>query len=153
VPMGAVFVRKGIYETFMEKAADAAIELFHGYTYSAHPLACAAGVASLEIYQEEGLFERANGLAQYWEDALHSLKGTKHVIDLRNLGLLCGIELEPRPGKPAARAFESFVKSYEDGLLIRVTGDIIALSPPLIVEKTHIDEMFDKLGKVLKTVE
>jgi len=153
VPMGAVFVRKGIYETFMEKAADGAIELFHGYTYSAHPLACAAGVASLEIYQEEGLFERANGLAQYWEDAVHSLKGTKNVIDLRNLGLLCGIELEPRAGKPGARAFESFVKSYEDGLLIRVTGDIIALSPPLIVEKTHIDEMFDKLGKVLKTID
>jgi beta-alanine--pyruvate transaminase len=152
VPMGAVFVRKGIYETFMEKAADGAIELFHGYTYSAHPLACAAGVASLEIYQEEGLFERANGLAQYWEDAVHSLKGTRNVIDLRNLGLIAGIELEPRAGKPGARAFESFVKSYEDGLLIRVTGDIIALSPPLIVEKTHIDEMFDKLGKVLKTV-
>src|SRR5215475_7469112 len=152
VPMGAVFVRKGIYETFMEKAADGAIELFHGYTYSAHPLACAAGVASLEIYQEEGLFERANGLAQYWEDAIHSLKGVKNVIDLRNLGLLCGIELESIPGKVGKRAFEAFVKAYEDGLLIRVTGDIIALSPPLIVEKPHIDEMFGKLGKVLKAV-
>src|SRR5262245_1111152 len=153
VPMGAVFVRKGLYETFLEKAPEGSIELFHGYTYSAHPVACAAAVATQEIYPEEGLFERANDLAQYWEDAVHALKGTKNVIDLRNLGLLCGIELEPRPGKPGARAFESFVKSYEDGLLIRVTGDIIALSPPLIVEKSHIDEMFDKLGKVLKTVE
>ena len=153
IPMGAVFVRKGIYDTFMEKAPEGSIELFHGYTYSAHPVACAAGVASLEIYQEENLFERANALAGYWEDAIHSLKGGRHVIDLRNLGLIAGIELESIPGKVGKRAFEAFVKAYEDGLLIRVTGDIIALSPPLIVEKTHIDEMFDKLGKVLKTVD
>jgi beta-alanine--pyruvate transaminase len=153
IPMGAVFVRKGIYDTFMEKAPEGSIELFHGYTYSAHPIACAAGVASLEIYQEENLFERANALAGYWEDAIHSLKGGRHVIDLRNLGLIAGIELESIPGKVGKRAFEAFVKAYADGLLIRVTGDIIALSPPLIVEKTHIDEMFDKLGKVLKTVD
>jgi len=153
IPMGAVFVRKGIYDTFMEKAPEGSIELFHGYTYSAHPVACAAGVASLEIYQEESLFERANALAGYWEDAIHSLKGVKNVIDLRNLGLIAGIELESIPGKVGKRAFEAFVKAYEDGLLIRVTGDIIALSPPLIVEKTHIDEMFDKLGKVLKAVD
>ncbi len=153
IPMGCVFVRKGIYETFMEKAPEGSIEFFHGYTYSAHPIACAAAVATLEIYQEEGLFERANGLAQYWEDAIHSLKGTRNVIDLRNLGLICGIELESIPGKVGKRAFEAFVRAYEDGLLIRVTGDIIALSPPLIVEKNHIEEMFDTLSQVLQRVE
>jgi beta-alanine--pyruvate transaminase len=153
VPMGAVFVRKGIYETFMEKAPENAIELFHGYTYSAHPLACAASLATLEIYKDEGLFERCASLADYWQDGVHSLKGARNVIDLRNLGLIAGIELESVAGKVGKRAFEAFLKCYEDGLLIRVTGDIIALSPPLIVEKSHIDEMFDKLGKVLKTVE
>jgi beta-alanine--pyruvate transaminase len=153
IPMGAVFIRKGIYDAFMEKAAEGSIELFHGYTYSAHPVACAAGVATLDIYQEEGLFERANALSGYWEDAVHSLKGTKNVIDLRNLGLIAGIELEPLPGKPGKRAFDAFVRAYEDGLLIRVTGDIIALSPPLIVEKTHIDEMFDTLGQVLQKID
>jgi beta-alanine--pyruvate transaminase len=153
VPMGAVFVRKGIYETFMEKAAENAIELFHGYTYSAHPIACAASLATLEIYKEDGLFERCASLSDYWQDAVHSLKGVRNVIDLRNLGLIAGIELESAPGKVGKRAFEAFLKAYDDGLLIRVTGDIIALSPPLIVEKSHIDEIFDKLGKVLKTVE
>jgi beta-alanine--pyruvate transaminase len=153
VPMGAVFARKGIYDTFMEKAPENAIELFHGYTYSAHPVACAAALASLEIYREEGLFERCAGLAGYWQDAVHSLKGVRNVIDLRNLGLIAGIELEPMPGKPNKRAFDAFLKCYDDGLLIRTTGDIIALSPPLIVEKNHIDEMFDKLGKTLKAIE
>jgi len=153
VPMGAVFARKGIYDTFMEKAPENAIELFHGYTYSAHPLACAAALASLDIYKEEGLFERCASLADYWQDAVHSLKGARNVIDLRNLGLIAGIELESMAGKPGKRAFEAFIKCYEDGLLIRTTADIIALSPPLIVEKSHIDEMFDKLGKVLKTVD
>ncbi len=153
VPMGAVFARKGLYDTFMEKAPENAIELFHGYTYSAHPLACAAALASLEIYKEEGLFERCASLADYWQDAVHSLKGVRNVIDLRNLGLIAGIELESAPGKVGKRAFEAFLKCYDDGLLIRTTGDIIALSPPLIVGKNHIDEIFDKLGKVLKTVE
>jgi beta-alanine--pyruvate transaminase len=153
VPMGAVFARKGIYDTFMEKAPENAIELFHGYTYSAHPLACAAALASLDIYKEEGLFERCASLADYWQDAVHSLKGIRNVIDLRNLGLIAGIELESLPGKVGKRAFEAFLKCYDDGLLIRTTADIIALSPPLIVEKSHIDEMFDKLGKVLKTVD
>jgi len=148
VPMGAVFVRKGIYEAFM-KGPDG-IELFHGYTYSGHPLAAAAGLATIKLYQDEGLFERANGLAGYWQDAIHSLRGTSHVIDLRNIGLVGGIELESRAGKPGARAYDVFVDCFESGLLIRVTGDIIALSPPLIVEKSHIDQMVDTVGACLK---
>jgi beta-alanine--pyruvate transaminase len=152
IPMGAVFARKGIYDAFMNAPADT-IELFHGYTYSGHPVACAAGLATLDIYREEGLFERAAGLSAYWEDAIHSLKGVRNVIDLRNLGLLAGIELETRPGKPTARAFEAFLKSYDKNLLIRTTGDIIALSPPLIAEKKHIDEMVGTLRDVLATVD
>ena len=152
IPMGAVFARKGIYDAFMN-APDNTIELFHGYTYSGHPMACAAGLATLELYKEEGLFERAASLADYWEDGVHSLKGGRNVIDLRNLGLLSGIELAPRPGKPTARAFEAFLKCYDKNLLIRTTGDIIALSPPLIVEKKHIDEIFGTLAEVLKTVD
>ncbi len=152
IPMGAVFARKGIYDAFMD-APDNTIELFHGYTYSGHPVACAAGLATMDIYREEGLFERAAGLASYWEDGIHSLKGTRNVIDLRNLGLLAGIELEPRAGKPTARAFDAFLKSYDKNLLIRTTGDIIALSPPLIVEKKHIDQIVDTLRDVLATVD
>ena len=148
VPMGAVFVRKGIYEAFM-KGADG-IELFHGYTYSGHPLAAAAGLATIKLYQDEGLFERAAGLAGYWQEAIHSLRGRSHVIDLRNLGLVGGIELDARAGKPGARAYDVFVDCFENGLLIRVTGDIIALSPPLIVEKTHIDQMVETVGACLK---
>jgi beta-alanine--pyruvate transaminase len=149
VPMGAVAVRKGIYETFMQ-GPESGIELFHGYTYSGHPLAAAAAIATLEIYAREDLFERARKLSSYWEDAVHSLEGLPHVIDLRNIGLVAGIELAPMPGKPAARAFDAFLKCFERGLLIRTTGDIIALSPPLIVEKNHVDEMFGTLGDVLK---
>ena len=151
VPMGAVFARKGIYDTFMT-GPENAIELFHGYTYSGHPLACAAALATLDIYRDEALFDRARDLAPYWEDAVHSLKGAPHVIDLRNLGLIAGIELAPIPGKPTARAFDAFLKCYEKGLLIRTTGDIIALSPPLIVEKRQIDQMFDTIRTVLKTL-
>ena len=149
VPMGAVICRKPIYDAFMD-GPDGAIELFHGYTYSGHPLAAAAGLATLEIYQEEGLFERTAEIAGYWEDAVHGLKGLPHVIDLRNLGLIAGIELEPRAGKPTTRAFDAFLKCYEAGLLIRTTGDIIALSPPLIVEKSEIDRIFETIAGVLK---
>lgn len=152
VPMGAVFVREGIYNAFMH-GSEYAIELPHGYTYSGHPLACAAGLATLELYEEEGIFERANSLAQYWEDAVHSLKGLPHVIDLRNLGIIAGIELESIPGKPGVRAYECLVRCFEQGLLIRTTGDIIALSPPLILEKHHIDQMMEMLAKVLKEVD
>ncbi len=151
IPMGAVFARKGIYDAFMDAPEDS-IELFHGYTYSGHPVAAAAALATLDVYREEDLFARAAGLAPYWEDAIHSLKGAPHVIDLRNIGLVAGIELEPRPGKPGARAFDAFVQAFEQGVLIRVTGDIIALSPPLIVEKAQIDQMVDTVRAVLKQV-
>ncbi|MBD0335576.1 MAG: aspartate aminotransferase family protein [Cyanobacteria bacterium Co-bin13] len=149
VPMGAVLVRDEIHEAFMH-GPDNAIELPHGYTYSGHPLACAAALATLDTYQEEGLFENARSLAPYWEEAVHSLKEVPHVIDLRNLGIVAGIELEPLSGQPTARAFDIFLKCYERGLLIRTTGDIIALSPPLMLQKQHIDEMFGILTDVLK---
>ncbi|MEQ9812404.1 MAG: aspartate aminotransferase family protein [Azospirillaceae bacterium] len=153
VPMGAVFARKGIYDAFMDNAPENAIELFHGYTYSAHPLACAAAHGALDTYAEEGLFERAAELAPYWEDALHSLKGTRHVIDVRNLGMVGAVELEPYPGKPTKRAFELFLELYKRGILIRTTADIVALTPPLIVEKEQIDQIVDGLATVLPTIE
>lgn len=152
VPMGAVFVKEGIYDAFMN-APENAIELFHGYTYSGHPLACAAALATLDIYEEERLFERADKMAGYWEDAVHSLKGVRHVIDVRNLGLVAGIELESIAGKPGKRAFDCFLQCYEKGLLIRTTGDIIALSPPLIIEKEHIDRLVEILTGVLQEME
>jgi len=152
VPMGATITREGIYDAFME-GPEEAIELFHGYTYSGHPLACAAGLAALDIYRNEGLFERAAELAPYWEDALHSLKGTRHVIDLRNHGLIAAIELEPVPGRPTKRAFNAFVECYERGVLIRTTGDIIALSPPLIISKAQIDELFETIRAVLEATD
>jgi beta-alanine--pyruvate transaminase len=151
VPMGAVFVRHGIYDTVVN-SAPAGIELFHGYTYSGHPLAAAAGLATLELYRTEGLFDRAASLAPYWEQALHSLRGLPQVIDIRNLGLVGGIELEPRAGAPGARAFDVFVECFNRGALIRVTGDIIALSPPLIIEKRQIDELVGTLASVIKAV-
>jgi beta-alanine--pyruvate transaminase len=152
VPMGAVLVCKPIYDAFMQ-GPDYAIELPHGYTYSGHPLACAAGLATLEVYRDEDLFQRAAELASYWESAVHSLKGLPHVIDLRNLGLLAGIELESRPGRPSERAFEAFLKCFEKGALVRVTGDIIALSPPLIIEKAQIDQLFFSIAEVLKVLD
>ncbi len=149
VPMGGVIVSKDIYDTFMNAAPENAIELFHGYTYSAHPLACAAGLAALDIYKNDGLFERVRNLSPYWEEAIHSLKGTRHVIDLRNIGLVGAVELESIPGKPGARAFDAFLKAYEAGLMLRITGDTIAMSPPLIVEQTHIDQAISTLKGVL----
>lgn len=151
VPMGAVICAGWIYDTILD-AAKNGIEFFHGYTYSAHPLAVAASLATLEVYDEEGLFERAAELEGYWEKAVHGLKGLPAVIDIRNLGLVAGIELEPRPGAPGARAMEVFHKCFDDGLLIRVTGDIIALSPPLIVSPAQIDEIMEKLAATLKSV-
>jgi len=149
VPMGAVFVRHGIYDTVVN-SAPSGIELFHGYTYSGHPLAAAAGLATLELYQTEGLFDRAASLAPYWEDALHSLRGFPNVIDIRNLGLVGGIELEPRAGAPGTRGFDVFVDCFNRGALIRVTGDIIALSPPLIIEERQIDELIGTVGAAIK---
>ena len=149
VPMGAVFVRPGIYDAFMS-GAENAIELFHGYTYSGHPVACAAALATLDIYEQESLFQRAHELSGYWEEAVHSLKGLPHVIDIRNIGLVAGIELAAISGKPGARGYDCFVRCYEKGLLIRNTGDIIALSPPLIIEKHHIDQIIEMLTDILK---
>jgi beta-alanine--pyruvate transaminase len=152
VPMGAVFASKKIYDAFMN-APENTIELFHGYTYSAHPVACAAALATLDVYEEEGLLTRVSEISQYWEDALHSLKGLPHVIDIRNIGLIGAIELESIPGSPTKRAFQAFLKAYESNLMIRTTGDIIALSPPLIIEKSHIDQIVDTLSNVLKQID
>ena len=151
VPMGAVACRNEIYDAFMENS-PAGIELFHGYTYSGHPLAAAAGLATLDIYKDEGLFERGQELAGYWEDAMHSFNGLPHVIDVRNLGIIGGIELEPIDGEPTKRAVDCFLDCYENGLLIRTTGDIIALSPPLILETAHIDRIADTLSTAIKRV-
>jgi beta-alanine--pyruvate transaminase len=147
VPMGGVIVSSDIFQAFM--GGPAGIELFHGYTYSAHPLACAAGLATLQLYKDEGLFERAARMAPMFEDALHSLKGTKHVIDIRNHGLVGAVELAPRTGSPGARAFETFLKAYDKGVLVRQTGDIIAIAPALIVEEAHIAQIISTLREVL----
>jgi beta-alanine--pyruvate transaminase len=149
VPMGAVFVRRGIYDTVVDSAPPG-IELFHGYTYSGHPLAAAAGLATLDLYQNEGLFDRAASLAPYWEQALHSLRGLPNVIDIRNLGLVGGIELEPRSAAPGTRGFDVFVDCFNRGALIRVTGDIIALSPPLIIDERQIDELVGTVAAAIK---
>jgi beta-alanine--pyruvate transaminase len=150
VPMGAVIVKKEIYDAFMT-GPEGAIELFHGYTYSSHPTACAAGLATLGIYEQEGLFQRAKELAPYWQDAVHSLKGLPGVIDVRNYGLVAAIEYEPIAGSPGARGFQTFLKSYDAGILVRAAGDATAMSPPLIIEKNQIDELVGTLGKVIKT--
>ena len=149
IPMGAVLTSAEIHDAFMT-GPEYMIELFHGYTYSANPVACAAGIASLDIYREEGLFENAANLAQHWEDALHSLRDCPGVIDIRNTGLIGAVELEPLAGEPAKRGFNAFLNAYEAGLLIRVTGDVIALSPPLIAEREHIDQIIGSLGDVLR---
>jgi beta-alanine--pyruvate transaminase len=150
IPMGAVFVTAEIHDAFMN-GPEHLIEFFHGYTYSGNPIASAAALATLDTYKEEGLFDRARDIAPYWQEALHSLKDCPHVIDVRNIGLIGAIELEPIAGEPTKRAFSAFLKAYEKGLLIRTTGDIIAMSPPLIVEKHHIDEIVDKLRDILQT--
>jgi beta-alanine--pyruvate transaminase len=150
VPMGAVFVKNEIFETFMQ--GPEGIEIFHGYTYSGHPLACAAGIATMDVFEEEGLLTRAASLAKHWEDGLHAFKGAPHVIDVRNCGLMGAIELEPRAGQPGKRAYEVFVRAFEAGVLIRVTGDTIALSPPLIVEQAQIDRILECVGTMLRAV-
>jgi len=153
VPMGAVLARREVHDAVIEAAPEGAIEFMHGYTYSAHPLACAAAVATQKLYADTGLFERAAAMAQSFEDALHSLKGAPHVIDVRNLGLVGGIELAPRPGVPGRRAYEAMVRCFEAGVLIRVTGETIALSPPLIIEKAQIAQIVDTIRSVLGTLE
>jgi beta-alanine--pyruvate transaminase len=148
VPMGAVLVQRAVHDAFMTGPAGA-IELFHGYTYSAHPIACAAGLAAQKIYESEGLFGRAKALAPYWADAAHALKGRRHVIDIRAWGLVAGIELESRAGAAGARAYDALVAAFDAGLLIRTTGDTIALSPPLILERKDVDRIFETLAGII----
>ncbi|MBZ9986280.1 aspartate aminotransferase family protein [Mesorhizobium sp. BH1-1-5] len=152
IPMGAVFVKKEIHDAFMT-GPEHMIEFFHGYTYSGNPIACAAALGTLDTYKEEGLLTRGEELAPYWEDALHSLKGEPHVIDIRNIGLIGAIELAPIAGSPTKRAFSAFVKAFERGALIRTTGDIIALSPPLIITKGQINELIDHVRDVLRSID
>ena len=144
-------MRHHIYDTVVNGAGPG-IEFFHGYTYSGHPLAAAAALATLDVYDEEGLYTRGKELGPYWENALHHLKGLPHVIDLRNLGLVAAVELEPRPDAPGARAYEIMVDCFERGVLVRITGDTIALSPPLIVEPKHIDRLFDTVADSVRRV-
>jgi beta-alanine--pyruvate transaminase len=151
VPMGAVAVDAKIYDAVLAGAPHG-IEFFHGYTYSGHPLAAAAALATLKFYADEDIFARAASLAGYWEDAVHSLASVPNVIDVRNLGIMGAVEMSPRPGAPTARASEVFQRCFDEGLLVRYTGDTIALSPPLILEKTHIDEIVGKLGAVIAKV-
>jgi beta-alanine--pyruvate transaminase len=148
VPMGAVFVRKGIYDTFMQQQDG--IDLFHGYTYSGHPVACAAGLATQEIYRREGLLTRAQEVGKYFEGAVHSLKGLPNVIDIRNIGLTACVEFAPIAGKPGARGFDVFLKCFERGVLLRASGDIVPLSPPLIIEKQQIDQIVGVLADEIK---
>ena len=149
VPMGAVFVRDRIYNEFMSKPGSA-IELFHGYTYSAHPLAVAACKATQKVYADEGLFQRAASMAPVFEDALHSLKGEPHVIDIRNYGLMGAVEFAPIEGQPGARGADIIQRCFEAGLMVRVTGDTIAMSPPLILEEDHVRHAVETLRSVLR---
>ena len=151
VPMGAVFVRDSIYQAFMQGADG--IELFHGYTYSGHPLACAAGIGTLDTYEEEGLLERASTLEKHWQDGIHSLKGARNVVDIRNFGLMGAIELAPKQGAPGSRGLNALIKCFEAGVLIRYTGDVLAFSPPLIVEKAQIEQIFATVKDVLQKLD
>ncbi len=149
VPMGAVMIQKKIYEAF-QQGDPRVIDLFHGYTYSAHPLAATAAIATLDVYQNDRLMNNASSLENYWEEALHSLKGVGSIIDIRTIGLMAGIEMEPRDGKVGARGYDVFTDAFHHhDLLIRITGDTIALSPPLILGKEHIDQIVDILRKII----
>ncbi|WP_068315703.1 aspartate aminotransferase family protein [Polycladidibacter hongkongensis] len=149
IPMGAVFVQGKIYDALMQ-GPEQSIELFHGYTYSGSPMACAAALATLDVYREEGLLVRAGELEAYWTEALHSLQDLPHVIDIRSIGLVGAVELDPIAGALTKRAFNAFLRAYEEGVLIRTTGDIIALSPPLIINRVQIDQIVECLGRVLR---
>jgi beta-alanine--pyruvate transaminase len=152
VPMGGVIVKKSIYDAFM-RGPEHVVELFHGYTYSAHPLACAAALATLDLYREEQLFERARKLEPVWADAAMSLKGLPNVLDIRPIGLTCGIDLASRPDAVGRRAYDAMVHAFnEENLVVRVTGDTIALTPALIISESQIAEIFEKVGKTIKAV-
>ncbi len=151
VPMGAVFIKEDLYQAFMT-GPENTIEMPHGYTYSAHPVACAAGLGTLEVYQEEGLLTRVGELAKYWEDAAHAMRDCPNVVDIRNIGLIAAIELAPRAGAPGARGLEAHIKAFEKGVYMRVTGDVIAFAPPLIIQKAEIDQLFGVAREVLKSL-
>jgi beta-alanine--pyruvate transaminase len=151
VPMGAVFASRRIHDTLMS-GPESQIELFHGYTYSAHPVACAAGLATLDIYNDEGLLTRGASLERYWSDAMFQLEDLPNVIDIRTVGLMAGIELSPRKDAPGARGYDVMVDCFNRGLYLRMSGDVFAMSPPLIVERSHIDEMVSILGDAIKRV-
>jgi beta-alanine--pyruvate transaminase len=149
VPMGAVLAQQKIHDAFMT-GPEHLIEFLHGYTYSAHPLACAAGIATMDVYAEQGLLTRGQQLQGYFAEALHSLKGEPHVIDVRNFGMVGGVELQGIPNEPTKRAFSAFLDCYEQGVLLRTTGDIVAFSPPLIIEREHIDRIIDTVRTALR---
>jgi beta-alanine--pyruvate transaminase len=149
IPMGAVAVTADVRNAIIEAADPLAVELMHGYTYSGHPAACVAAIATIDIYRNEGLFERAAELAPYWQDAVHSLRGHPHIVDIRNDGLVAGIELAPRAEGPGKRGYDVYVDCFARGLLCRVTGDTLALAPPLIIEKSEIDLIVDTVGKAI----
>ncbi|WP_168202905.1 MULTISPECIES: aspartate aminotransferase family protein [unclassified Tardiphaga] len=151
VPCGAVFASRTIYDGLMN-GPEGQIELFHGYTYSAHPVACAAGIATLDIYKAEGLLTRVASIAEYWRDALHRLREFPNVIDIRNCGLMGAVELAPRKDAPYARGYDVMVDCFNSGVYLRQSGDSFAMSPPLIVEKSHIDDIVSILGDAIKRV-
>jgi beta-alanine--pyruvate transaminase len=151
VPLGGVIVKDSIYEAFTQ-SQGAGIEFFHGYTYSGHPLACAAAIGALDTYEDEKLFDRANTLGTSFEHGVHSLKGLPNVVDCRNLGLIGAVELAPRSGDPGARGFDAFERCWEKGVFVRPVGDSLAFCPPLIVEQKHLDQMFGTVAEVLKTL-
>ena len=151
VPMGGVIVSDKVFDAFMAGPPDV-IELFHGYTYSGHPLACAAGIAALDTYEELGLFERAAAIAPLWEEALHQLKGEPHVVDIRSIGLLGVVEMAPRAGEPGARGSLCAQSCYEDGVLVRASGDSVVLSPPLIIEEHQIEQVVSTIRSALKRI-
>jgi beta-alanine--pyruvate transaminase len=152
VPMGAVLVDQAIYSAFMT-GPERAIEFFHGYTYSGHPAAAAAGIASLDVYEEEGLYQRASEMAPVLEDAVHSLKGAPNVIDVRNIGMMAAVELASRDGEPTLRALDVFQRCFDAGVLIRTTGDSLALTPPLIIDESQIDQIITTIRDALQAVD
>jgi beta-alanine--pyruvate transaminase len=152
VPMGAVLVRDGIYDTVVNAAPEGAVEFMHGYTYSGHPLAAAAAVAAIDVFERHDLYAKAAAIESYFEDAAHSLRGRPNVIDIRNIGVVAGIELAPRAGAPGARGYEVFLECWKRGVLVRFTGDIIAVSPPITIERAEVDRLFNVLGDAIAAV-
>jgi beta-alanine--pyruvate transaminase len=151
VPMGAVATTDVVHDAIIH-GSPSGIELFHGYTYSGHPLASAAAIATLELHRAEDLPGRAKAIEPYWQVAAHAMRDVPGVVDVREMGLIAGIELEPRPGKPTARALDVFRWCFDQGVLVRVTGDIVALSPPLIIENRHVDRLFGTLADAIRAV-